>query len=65
MRPGCGMLLDLSSNTPLAICSAHTSLFDLVILTILGEDPDYTVFSSSYFVLYFIIPMVRGFKPCL
>jgi len=45
-----------------AICSAHTSLFDLVILTILDEDPDYTIFSSSCFVLYFIITMVCGFK---
>lgn len=40
---------------------AHTSLFDLVILTILSEDPDFTNFSSSCFVLYFIIPTVSGF----
>ena len=33
-----------------------------VILTILGEDPDYTIFSSSCFVLYFIIPTVPRFR---
>jgi hypothetical protein len=48
-----------------AICNAHSSLFDLAILTVLGEDPDYTIFSISSFVLYFIIPMVRGFRLCL
>jgi len=48
-----------------AICNAHSSLFDLAILTVLGEEPDYTIFSISSFVLYFIIPMVHGFKLCL
>lgn len=32
-----------------AACSARPSLFDLVILTVLGEEPAYTIFSSSCF----------------
>jgi hypothetical protein len=48
-----------------AVCCVHFSLFDLVILTIIGEDLDYTVFSSPYFVLYFIVPLVGGFELCL
>ena len=48
-----------------AICNAHPSLFDLEILTVVDEEPDYTIFSISSFVLYFIIPMVHGFKLCL